>query len=217
MRGVAFLILFSGQLLAPLWGGTVATSLSADPPASALLAFAPLTGDGNNAWKRTHDEIAGERRDLGQRFSVQEAGQTLDKLVLHLSTIGEAIGEGAGGAPFTVRLVRFVPPSSVEPAAEPVLAASGTLPEVLVPGHYLVLDLPDVELEARVQYGFEIAFDAPEPGRTVNLSATGKAEYPQGRLYFHTNLPEAGKMEYRLKGGNLVFYLVLRPGTHYFQ
>ncbi|HWL52482.1 MAG TPA: hypothetical protein VNQ90_08610 [Chthoniobacteraceae bacterium] len=210
MRRVLPAILFSGLLLTPLLGGTVATSLSHESPAGAILAFAPLTGEGNNVWKRTSDDIPGERRELGQRFSIREAGRTLDKLVLHISAIGEAVGEGAAGAPFTVRLVRFEPPSSVEPAPEPVLVASGALPEVLEPGGYLVLDLPDLALEPRVQYGFEIAFDAPAPGRTLNLSATGKAEFPAGRLYFHTNLPDAEKMVYQLKGGNFVFYLVGR-------
>lgn len=210
MRTICLQTLLSGFLLMPLLGDTATTSLSHESPVGAILAFAPLTGDGNNVWKRTSDEIAGERRDLGQRFSVRESGQMLDKLVLHIAAIDRAVGSGASRAPFTIRLVRFVPPSSVEPASEPVLAASGTLPEVLEPGQYLVIDLPDVELEPQVQYGFEIAFDAPEAGRTLCLSATGKPEYLAGRLYFHTNLPDADTMEYHLKGGNIVFYLIGR-------
>ncbi len=210
MTRTCLLTLLSGLLMTPLFAGTVATSLSEEIPDGMTLAFAPQVGEGNNVWKRTSDEMPGERRDLGQRFSLQEAGQTLDKLVLHISAIEQAVGEGASGAPFTVTLVRFVPPSSVEPAEVPVLSASGTLPEALAPNRYLVLDLPDVELDAREQYGFQISFDAPEPGRTLNLSATGKSEYPAGRLYFYTNLPDAEKMNYVLKGGNFVFYLIGR-------
>lgn len=198
----------SAIIVTPLVAGEMTVSVSAEIPEGIPLAAAQTITEGNNIWKRTSDSTPGERRDVGQRFSITEAGRKLDKIALHVAVIPGAVGSAAAGAPFTLTLVRFASPSAVSPDEAPLFSASGHLPSELQPGQYLVLDIPDLELETREQYGFQLSFESPGPGRSLNLSSASKADYPQGRCYFYTNPLNPQEMEYQIKGANFVFYII---------
>lgn len=185
-------------------------SVSQALPDSTFFITAASEGPSNNICKRFPSTEPGSHRDVCQRIATGRAQMEVNRLVLHLADSSQSIGQGAKSSEMSFRIVRFMGNEGQQPILKTVFQGQGRLPAEMMPGEHLIIDFPEVTLEPSAIYGLEIGFAEPAEHRYINISTTGRHIYPNGRIYFHTNEPNAQILSYSLRRGNLVFQLGVR-------
>lgn len=201
------LLTVAGMFASPLRADEATAFTSATLPTSGVVISSANEPAADNVCKWTPDHTLGSRRDLGQRIVNGKTPAQVNRFILRVADIKEAVGAHAPGATFVFRIMQFESNRDTAPLSTPVAEATGQLPAVITAGEYLIIDFPGVELEPSTVYGLEIGFHEPGDGHTLNFSTTLRTAYPSGRIYFHTNEPEVEEMTYSLRSDNMLFYL----------
>lgn len=180
--------LLSSALLAAEGSAAILTSVSSFAPDPSTVAMS-INASGDVYRIKYDHTAAGGPRDAGQTFKASDlSSPVLTGITLQIGSAASAIGAGAPGAAFTIRIFEFSSATSNAPTGSPLFQDTGTLVTDIAQGAYVTFDFgTSITLDPDKFYGFQIGFNSYASNRFIDFVRSGSSVYSNGLLISATN------------------------------
>ncbi len=164
------------------------------PDASEVIFSIAATGD---VYRTKYDSTsAGNRRDTGQTFKASDlSNYLLTGMVYQVGSGSSALGAGAPGASFTIKVFEFAGATSIAPIdmANPIYQDTGSLPIEIALGDYIRFDFAQtLELDPNKFYGIQLGFQSVDSKPFIDFVRGAAGTYTNGLSFNAVNTAVGG-------------------------